>query len=84
MFSCEYCKTSKSNYFEEYLRTAASEVTLRSECLGLPFWTGQSLLNQSFKHNLAHMHSLNLTPTFSFEPSFLYAPLTVTTEKANA
>ena len=39
MFSCEYCEISKNNYFEEHLRTAASEVTLGSDCLGLSFWT---------------------------------------------
>ena len=27
MLSCEYCKISKNTYFEEHLRTAASEVT---------------------------------------------------------
>ena len=46
----------------------------------------QSLLNQSFKHNLAYMPSLNLTPALSFEPRFLgfvCLSLTVTTEKAN-
>ena len=39
MFSSEYCKISKNTYFEEYLRTATSEVTLGSDCLGLSFWT---------------------------------------------
>ena len=38
MFSCEYCEISKSNYFEEHLRTAAFEVTVGSDCLGLSFW----------------------------------------------
>ena len=38
MFSCEYWKISKSTYLEEHLRTAASEVTLGSDCLGLSFW----------------------------------------------
>ena len=37
MFSCEYCEISKNIYFEEHLRTAASEVTLGSDCLGLSF-----------------------------------------------
>ena len=36
MFSCEYCEIS-NDYFEEHLRTAASEVTLGSDCLGLSF-----------------------------------------------
>ena len=39
MFSCEYCEIFKNTYFEEHLRTAASEVTLRSDCLGRSFWT---------------------------------------------
>ena len=30
----------------------------------------QSLSDQSFKHNLAHMLSLNLNPMLSFEPRF--------------
>ena len=39
MFPCEYCEISKNTYFEEYLRTAASELTLESDCLGLSFLT---------------------------------------------
>ena len=30
MFSCEYSEISENIYFEEHLRTAASEVTLGS------------------------------------------------------
>ena len=41
MFSCEYREISKKIYFEEHLRTAASEVTLGSDCLGL--FSGESL-----------------------------------------
>ena len=37
MFSCEYCEISKNTYFEEHLRTADSEVTLGSDCLGPSF-----------------------------------------------
>ena len=37
MFSCEYWEISKNPYFEEHLRTAASEVSLGSHCLGLSF-----------------------------------------------
>ena len=37
MFSCEYCEISKSIYFEEHLRMPASEVTLGSDSLRLPF-----------------------------------------------
>ena len=39
MFSCEYCEISKSSYFQEHLHTAASEVNLGSDCLGLSFST---------------------------------------------
>ena len=38
MFSYEYWEISKNTYFEEHLCTAASEVTLESDCLGLSFW----------------------------------------------
>ena len=34
----EYCEISKNTYYEEHLRTAASEETLASACLGLSFW----------------------------------------------
>ena len=36
-FSCEYREISKNIYFEEHLRTAASKVTLGSDCLELSF-----------------------------------------------
>ena len=39
MFYCEYSEIPKNTYFEEYLHTAASEVTLGSDCLRLSFWT---------------------------------------------
>ena len=39
MFFCEYCEISNNTYFEEHLHTAASEVILRSDCLGLSFLT---------------------------------------------
>ena len=39
IFSFEYCEISRNTYFEEHLRTAASEVTLGTDCLGLFFWT---------------------------------------------
>ena len=65
MFSREYCEISKNIYFEEYLGTAASEVTLRSNCLGL------SVLTAAFKTRAliticAHILSSNLTPKLSF------------------
>ena len=39
------CKIFKSNYFEEHLHMAASELTLQSDCLELCFWI-------AFKTNL--------------------------------
>ena len=70
----------KKTYFEEHLHTAASELTLESDCLEICFWTVAcsnsvilqkylSLSNQSFKHNSALMLSLHLTP-LHFEPRF--------------
>ena len=38
VLSCEYWKSCKDTYIYEHLRTAASEVTLGSDCLGLSFW----------------------------------------------
>ena len=38
MFSCEYWEISQNTY-SEHLRTAASEGTLKSDCLELSFWT---------------------------------------------
>ena len=35
VFSSEYCKIYRTSYFEEHLRTAASELTLGSDCLKL-------------------------------------------------
>ena len=37
MLSCEYWEISKNTCFEEHLRTAAPDVTLGSDCLGLSF-----------------------------------------------
>ena len=42
MFSCEYCEIFKNAYFEEHLRTAASEEGLQGEakhCLLLCTYT---------------------------------------------
>ena len=71
----------KTPVLESYLNKVASEVALWSNCLGLSLWTiafktiltlllqkYPPLSNQSFKHNSAHMPSLNLTPTLSFKP----------------
>ena len=38
MFSCEHCEISKNIYFEKHLHTAAPEMTLGGDCLGLSFW----------------------------------------------
>ena len=53
---------SKKIYFEENQRTAVSQLTLGCDCLGT--FSAQSLSNQSFKHNSAHMPSLNVKPLF--------------------
>ena len=71
MFFCEFCEISDNNSFEEHLSTAASEVTLWSNCLGLSLDSRfqnhpdsvilqryHMLSNQSFKHNSAHMTPL--------------------------
>ena len=40
------CEIFKNTYFEEHLRTAASELTLHSDCLELSFWIAfATLLN---------------------------------------
>ena len=57
---------SKKIYFEEYQRKAVSQMTLGCACSGT--FSAQSLSKQSFKHNSAHMPSLNITPPF--EPWF--------------
>ena len=57
---------SKKIYFEEHQRTAVSQLTLGCDCLRT--FSEQSLSNESFKHNSAHMPSLNITPPF--EPWF--------------
>ena len=64
MFSCEYCEISKNIYFEEHLGTAASEVTLGSNCLGLSFWTA-AFKTRALITICAHIPSLNLTPKLS-------------------
>ena len=38
MLSCEYREIFKDTCFEEHLRSASSEETLGSDCLGLSFW----------------------------------------------
>ena len=39
MFSCEYWEISQNTYSEKHLSTAASEETLKSDCLEGFFWT---------------------------------------------
>ena len=75
MFSCEYWESSKNTYFEEHLRTSASEVTLGSDCLGLSFW--RPLSKPCWLRNITKIPvifkpelSLNSTPTLCFESRF--------------
>ena len=35
----------KNTYFEEHLHTAASELTLQSDCLKLSFWTAPKTIS---------------------------------------
>ena len=83
--------------FEKHLRTAGSDLTLRSDFFGTLFLDSrfqnhpdavilqkyQSLSNQSFKDYLVHMPSLYLTLRF-FNLGFVCSSLTVNTQKANA
>ena len=62
MFSCGYYEMFKDTYFEEHLRTAASEVTLGSDCLGLSFWTA------AFKTILRLGNITNIPAAFKFSP----------------
>ena len=78
------CEIFKNTYFEEHLRTAASELTFRKWLFWSLFLDSrfqnhpesvilkkyQSLSNQSSKHNSAQMLSLYLTTTLLFEPRF--------------
>ena len=96
MFSCEFCEISKNTYFEEHLRTAASELILglfRTSFLDSRFQNHhdlvilqkyESLSNQGFKRNSVHMPTLNLTLRFLLKIGFICSSLTVTTEKANS
>ena len=72
--SYEYCEISKKTYFEEQLRTAASEVILESDCLGLYFWrvtfktfrTYQLLSKQAFKTQFGAYAILKFNPYVFF------------------
>ena len=74
MFFCEYWEICKNTCFEEHVPTASSEVTLRSDCLGLSFWRvafktrlrNITKIPATFKPGL----SLNLTLTLYFESRF--------------
>ena len=50
MFSCEYWEIFKNTNFEEHLDTAASDVTLESDCLRL--FSGESLSKPSWPSNI--------------------------------
>ena len=80
--SYEYCEISKKTYFEEQLRTAASEVILESDCLGLYFWrvtfktfrTYQLLSKQAFKTQFGAYAILKFNPYVFFwtQVSYVY------------
>ena len=80
--SYEYCEISKKTYFEEQLRTAASEVILESDCLGLYFWrvafktfrTYQLLSKQTFKTQFGSYAILKFNPYVFFwtQASYVY------------
>ena len=54
MFSCEYCETSKNNYFEEQNK-AASEMTEMTEVIAQDFLSGKSLSKPSCLNNTTKM-----------------------------
>ena len=86
MFLCY--EILKNAYVEEYLVTAASELTLESDYLELCFWSvilqkHQSLSSQNSIRNSAHMSPLNMTPTL-FNLGSVCLSLTVPTQKALA
>ena len=68
------CPEFRDRFLDSYF----FKLTFGSDCLELYFWTVafktnqkyQSISNQSFKRNLAHMPCLNLTPKLSFESCF--------------
>ena len=71
MFSCEYCEISKNTCFEKHLRTAASELTLGSDSLGLFF------LDNRFKNHpdLAISQKYKLRWNQSFKRDRCICPL---------
>ena len=70
MFSCEYFEISKNTYFKEHLCTAASEVTLGSDCSGLSFW------RVAFKTILTYKYYKN-TSCFQIRALFKFNPYTL-------
>ena len=59
------------NYFRKWLyETLFLESRYQNHSDSLILQKYQSLSNQSFKHNLAQISSLDSTPTLSFEPAF--------------
>ena len=85
------CKSSKNTSFDEYLRTPASEVTLRSDCLEHYFWpvSFKTILKQpafkpEFQTQFGAYAVFTLTLRFLLSLGFLCSLLTVAAEKANA
>ena len=72
----------RNSYFKEHLRTAASGLTLQSDCLKLCFWTVafKTILTQYYYKNTSgfQLRALNtirryvfmFNPTFSTRPAF--------------
>ena len=64
MFQVEFRKSLLGTFFLDIrFQSRPDSVLLRKY---------QSLSNDSFKHNLGHMLSLNLTPKISFEPTVIH------------
>ena len=56
---CYCCEIFKNTYFEEHLRTTASELTLENECLKLCFWTVafKTILTRSYYKITSHFQA---------------------------
>ena len=69
MCSCEYWEISKNTFFEEHLRTAASEVTLESDL----FLSGELLSKPSRLSNITKIPvAFKLEPLTQFGAYALY------------
>ena len=64
------CEIFKNTFFKEHLRTAASELALRS--IVWKFVSGSHLKPSRLKKKLVHMLSIYLTPTLSCEPTISF------------